>query len=141
MNLVRVVMIYNISSVYYSSGDQTGIGSRLSRRARNAYSVIKNNSIAFSRLVTIALWSAVGYIISIHLYYSLDETSGKDCEDRVTNIVYKEIFKDVQTTQVRSTRLDNISISTWFRLQELTTPITWHWYLKHLITCSESNRL
>ncbi|CDY26363.1 BnaA02g24070D [Brassica napus] len=32
-----------------SSGDQTGIGSRLSRRARNAYSVIKNNSIAFSR--------------------------------------------------------------------------------------------
>ncbi|CAF2142282.1 unnamed protein product [Brassica rapa] len=38
-----------------SSGDQTGIGSRLSRRARNAYSVIKNNSIAFSRLVTIAL--------------------------------------------------------------------------------------
>ncbi|KAH0939319.1 hypothetical protein HID58_006780, partial [Brassica napus] len=61
-----------------SSGDQTGIGSRLSRRARNAYSVIKNNSIAFS---------------------SLDETSGKDCEDRVTNIVYKEIFKDVQTTQ------------------------------------------
>ncbi|WZZ11482.1 hypothetical protein YC2023_097403 [Brassica napus] len=34
------------------------------------------------------------------------------------------------------------SVSRWKAgNQELTTPITWHWYLKHLITCSESNRL
>ncbi|CAN7094923.1 unnamed protein product [Brassica rapa subsp. narinosa] len=80
MNLVRVVTIYNIASVYYSSGDQTGIGSRLSRRAR--------------------------------MLIRSSKTTQSPSVDRVTNIVYKEIFKDVQTTQVRSTRLDNISIST-----------------------------
>ncbi|CAN7050018.1 unnamed protein product [Brassica rapa subsp. trilocularis] len=30
----------------------------------------------------------------------LDESSNKDCDDGVTNIVYKEIFKDIQATQV-----------------------------------------
>ena len=60
----------------------------------------------------------------------LDETSGKDGEDGVTNIVYKEIFMDVQTTQGRSTRLNNTSISNWFCLHELTSPILWHCILK-----------
>uniref|UniRef100_M4DZN9 Uncharacterized protein n=1 Tax=Brassica campestris TaxID=3711 RepID=M4DZN9_BRACM len=60
-----------------SSGDQTGIRSRLSRRARM---LIRSSKTTQSP--------------------SVDETSGKDCEDRVINIVYKEIFKDVQTTQV-----------------------------------------
>ncbi|KAG5378247.1 hypothetical protein IGI04_026089, partial [Brassica rapa subsp. trilocularis] len=60
-----------------SSGDQTGIGSRLSRRAQM---LIRSSKTTQSP--------------------SVDETSGKDCEDRVTNIIYKEIFKDVQTTQV-----------------------------------------
>ncbi|KAG5378244.1 hypothetical protein IGI04_026086 [Brassica rapa subsp. trilocularis] len=77
MNLVRVVTIYDIATVYYSSSDQTGIGSRLSRRAQM---LIRSSKTTQSP--------------------SVDETSGKDCEDRVTNIIYKEIFKDVQTTQV-----------------------------------------
>uniref|UniRef100_M4CS45 Uncharacterized protein n=1 Tax=Brassica campestris TaxID=3711 RepID=M4CS45_BRACM len=68
MNLVRVVTIYNIASVYYSSGDQTGIGSRLSRRAQ--------------------------------MLIRSSKTTQSPSVDRVTNIVYKEIFKDVQTTQV-----------------------------------------
>ncbi|CAN7011781.1 unnamed protein product [Brassica oleracea var. botrytis] len=35
----------------------------------------------------------------------LDETSDMNGEDGVTNIVYKEIFKDVQVTEVRATHL------------------------------------
>ncbi|CAN6867765.1 unnamed protein product [Brassica oleracea var. botrytis] len=35
----------------------------------------------------------------------LDETSNMNGEDGVTNIVYKEIFKDVQVTEVRTTHL------------------------------------
>ena len=34
----------------------------------------------------------------------LDETSDKDGEDGVTNIVYKEIFRDVRVTQIRTNK-------------------------------------
>ena len=56
----------------------------------------------------------------------LDETSDIDGEDGVTNIVYKEIFKDVRTTKV---------ITTLYIMQLYQT-----YYLKSLITCSESKR-
>ena len=58
----------------------------------------------------------------------LDETSDMDGGDGVTNIVYKEIFKDVRTTKV---------ITTLYIMQLYQTYFV---YLKSLITCSESKR-
>ncbi|KAF8094778.1 hypothetical protein N665_0353s0009, partial [Sinapis alba] len=57
------------------------------------------------------LYVAMSRVTSPNGLKILDETSDMDGEDGVTNIVYKEIFKDIRVTQVRATYLIYIFVS------------------------------
>ncbi|KAF8100722.1 hypothetical protein N665_0218s0060 [Sinapis alba] len=57
------------------------------------------------------LYMAMSRVTSPNGLKILDETSDMDGEDGVTNIVYKEIFKDIRVTQVRATYLIYIFVS------------------------------